>query len=434
MGEEKEEEDQVGPDDGHQGDHGRGGGSSNHGQPQQADDSVGERAGWIARVASGGSTSSASGRKSVLAAAPLDPQRTRRPSIDQMQNITAAIHPGIARTLSGEGSGPRRSRRPSVDGSGGVGLIARLGSESDSGSRHSMIAKALSGEGSGPRRSRRPSVDGSGGVGLIARLSSGSGHHAPITGTAAHKKWGRRQSRDMSDDETFSVGSEDVFSRTGSGESRGSAERGVGGARQSRRKSSSFDAEMSGPRRSRRQSFAEMMDEERSGPRRSRRPSFAEMMDEERSGPRRSRRPSLFDQPAPTLPPPPSQQEMEEQVHEAIVRSQMEACADPAQKQVMWEEYQQGRRARLGGGEQPGGSDEDVLQGEAGSVGQTVGGSPDVAESPTMMPRAFGGTPTAGPLGAEDGFAARLEKVRFREACACAQARACALVEAVLPR
>jgi hypothetical protein len=390
MGEEKEEEDQVGPDDGHQGDHGRGGGSSNHGQPQQADDSVGERAGWIARVASGGSTSSASGRKSVLAAAPLDPQRTRRPSIDQMQNITAAIHPGIARTLSGEGSGPRRSRRPSVDGSGGVGLIARL--------------------------------------------SSGSGHHAPITGTAAHKKWGRRQSRDMSDDETFSVGSEDVFSRTGSGESRGSAERGVGGARQSRRKSSSFDAEMSGPRRSRRQSFAEMMDEERSGPRRSRRPSFAEMMDEERSGPRRSRRPSLFDQPAPTLPPPPSQQEMEEQVHEAIVRSQMEACADPAQKQVMWEEYQQGRRARLGGGEQPGGSDEDVLQGEAGSVGQTVGGSPDVAESPTMMPRAFGGTPTAGPLGAEDGFAARLEKVRFREACACAQARACALVEAVLPR
>ena len=360
MGEEKGEEDQVGPDDDDQGEHGRGGGSSNHGQPQQADDDISESAGQIARVASGGSTSSASGRKIVRAAAPLDhssamqqmdhPQRTRRPSIDQMQNITAGIHLGIARALSGDGSGPRRSRRPSVDGGGGLSLIAH--------SRHG---------------------------------------------------------RDTSDDETFSVGSEDVFSRTSSGESGGTAERGVGGVKQSRRKSPSFDAKMSGRRRSRR-------------------PSFAEMLDEERSGPRRSRRPSLFDQPVPTLPPPPSQQEMELQVHEAIVRSQMEACGDPAQKHAIWEEYQQSRRARLGGGEQLGGSYEDRLAGEAASDDPALGASPNDAGSPTMMPQVLGGTPTAGPLGAEDGFAARLEKVRFREICMHAQSRARALVETVLPQ
>ena len=444
MGEEKGEEDQVGPDDDDQGEHGRGGGSSNHGQPQQADDDISESAGQIARVASGGSTSSASGRKIVRAAAPLDhssamqqmdhPQRTRRPSIDQMQNITAGIHLGIARALSGDGSGPRRSRRPSVDGSGGVGLIAKLGS--DSGSRHSMIARALSGDGSGPRRTRRPSVDGSGGVGLIAKLGSDSGsRHSMIaralSGDGSGPRRSRRPSvdgggglsliahsrhgRDTSDDETFSVGSEDVFSRTSSGESGGTAERGVGGVKQSRRKSPSFDAKMSGRRRSRR-------------------PSFAEMLDEERSGPRRSRRPSLFDQPVPTLPPPPSQQEMELQVHEAIVRSQMEACGDPAQKHAIWEEYQQSRRARLGGGEQLGGSYEDRLAGEAASDDPALGASPNDAGSPTMMPQVLGGTPTAGPLGAEDGFAARLEKVRFREICMHAQSRARALVETVLPQ
>jgi len=399
-------------------------------------------------------------------------QRTRRPSIDQMQNITAGIHLGIARALSGDGSGPRRSRRPSVDGSGGVGLIAKLGS--DSGSRHSMIARALSGDGSGPRRTRRPSVDGSGGVGLIAKLGSDSGsRHSMIaralSGDGSGPRRTRRPSvdgggglsliahsrhgRDTSDDETFSVGSEDVFSRTSSGESGGTAERGVGGVKQSRRKSPSFDAKMSGrgrsrrpsfaemldeersgPRRSRRPSFAEMLDEERSGPRRSRRTSFAEMLDEERSGPRRSRRPSLFDQPVPTLPPPPSQQEMELQVHEAIVRSQMEACGDPAQKHAIWEEYQQSRRARLGGGEQLGGSYEDRLAGEAASDDPALGAPPNDTGSPTMMPQVLGGTPTAGPLGAEDGFAARLEKVRFREICVHAQSRARALVETVLPQ